>query len=300
MSKKSIIGLILILSGVAWIINLTGLIYVDWSTAFKTLWPLVLIAVGISILADRYKLVTLVVWFLTFAAILGFGIYQGNDNKVEYRSEKKDNKYVKADKTPAENEIVLDAETKEGKLIVELGTVKFNIEDGNSDLLAKLDTNIPGIEQQLTRGEQTVLKYTAQEYEKDKVARNFNLQISKTVPWEIDTTLSVVDGILNLGEVPVKELNLKLGVGDLDLIVGNKQQHAVINIRAGATNLDIYIPKDSGLMVKSGKLLTNLEFKNINMTNQDNVYISDNYEKADQKIEMHIQSAVSAIEIFAE
>ncbi|NLM10870.1 MAG: cell wall-active antibiotics response protein [Clostridiaceae bacterium] len=301
MRKKSVIGLILILTGIAWIINLTGFIHVDWSKAIKTLWPLILIAIGVSMVAGRYKLVTTVVWILTFAIFIGFGIYQKDENNHEFKKERADHReYVDIKKTPAEDEIAFDSITEEGKLIIDLDTVKINVEGADNSLLAKLNTNIPNLEQQLATGKQAVLKYITQDYEKGNIVSSFDLQINQTIPWEIDTTLSVVDGRLNLSKIPANKLNLKLGVGDLELIVGKQQEHTVINIQAGATDLDIYIPEDVGLMVKSGKLLTKLSFHNINMTNQDNVYVSENYDKANQKVEMHIQSAVSTIEIFAE
>jgi len=299
MRRKSI-GLFLILIGIAWIIDLTGFVQVDWSKSLKTLWPVVLIAIGVTMVAGRYKLLTTVVWVLTFAVFVGYGIYREEDNKFEFKKEASELNNVVDMKVPAEEKIALDELTEEGRLIIELGTAKINIDDGNEDLLVKLDTNIPGIEQQLARGRQAVLKYIHQEQEKSNVVRSFNLQMNHTIPWEMDTTFSVVDGRLNLRNIPVRKLNLKLGVGDLDLIIGKQQEYAVISIQAGATDLDIYVPEDVGLMVKTGNLLTNLSFHNINMTNQDNVYTSDNYEEANQKVEMQIQSAVSTIEIFAE
>lgn len=300
MRKRSIIGLFLILVGIAWIIDITGFIHVDWYKSFKTLWPVILIATGVTMMAGRNKLVTSVVWFLSFVLFIGYGIYQADENDFKLKEEKSELNYVSSGKTPAEGEIIFDSITEEGKLIIKLGTAKINIEDGNDDVLVKLNTNIPNIEQHYAEGKQAVIKYIHQEYEKTNTIRSFDLQVNRTIPWDMDTTLTVVDGKLNLSEIAVRKLNLNLEVGDLDLVIGKRQEHAQIDIKAGVTNLDIYIPKDVGLIVKSGKLLTNFTFNNINMVNKDNVYISDNYEEAEQKVEMHIQSTVSTIEIFAE
>lgn len=298
MRKKSIVGVILIIFGLIWIAELTGIIIIDWSETIKTLWPLLFIAIGISLLAGRKKLITTVTWLLTVAVFVGYGIIRG-----EKRDLRKDKLwFIKAETEnyPAEDKILMDSEIQEGKLIIQLGPARINIEDGNNGYLAKLDSNIPNLEQQQTRGRQAVLKYIHQNYEKSNVAGSFDLKINHSIPWEMDTTFSVVDGKLNFRKIPVKKLNLKLGVGDLVLIIGDKQEYTVVDIQAGATELDIYIPENAGIMLKSGKLLSNLSFHNINITNQDGVYISENYETASQKIEMHIQSAVSTIDIFAE
>lgn len=302
MTKKNILGLILIFTGVAWILDLSGIVHVNWAEAIKNLWPVILIAAGISMLAGRSRLVTTTVWILTFALFIGFGIYKNNENKSEriIGDETPDIKSAQVAMEPADDKIALGSETEEGKLTIELGTAIINIEDGNRNLLAEADTNIPNIQQQLADGKQAVLKYTQHEYEKSDIARNFNLRLNPAIPWEIDASLSVVDGKFDLGKIPLSLLDLKLGVGDLDLIVGKQQEHSVINIQAGATDLEIYIPKEAGLMVKSGNLLTNLKFHGIDMTSQEDVFISENYEQAECKIEMNIQSAVSTIEIFAE
>lgn len=302
MRKRNTIGLILILIGIAWIVDLTGLIHVNWSESFRTLWPVILIAIGISMIAGRYKFITVGTWVLTFVLFFGYGIYNRNELSTKLENEIVDNPnpVPEIKKTPADKEILFNNETEEGELILQLGAVKINVAGGADDLLAHLDTNIPNVEQQLDNGKQAVLKYIQQEYKKSNVIREFDLQINPLLPWKIDAGLAVVDGKLDLDPIPLRQLDLKLGAGDLDLVIGKKQEHSVLNIQAGATNLDIYIPENVGLMVKSGKVLTNLSFRNLNMTNRDNIFISDNYENASHKIEIHIQSAVSAIEIFAE
>lgn len=300
MNKKSIVGLILIVIGTAWILDLTGVVSVDWSEAVKTLWPIVFIAAGISMVAGRHRFITILVWILTFAAFIGFGIIQNEGENFRFEDEKSEFRNVETEKAPADEEIAMDSRTEEGLLVIDLGAAKINIEGGEDDLLAKLETNITGVEQQYTGGRRTVLKYIHKDYEKGNIVRNFVLHVNGTIPWEMDTTLSVVDGKINIGEIPVKKLNLELGAGDLDLVIGNKQDQIVVNIEAGAADLDIYIPENAGLMVRSGKILSDLSFHNINMTNEDDIYISDNYEEASQKIEMNIQSAVSTIEIFAQ
>ncbi|AGC68092.1 hypothetical protein Cst_c10960 [Thermoclostridium stercorarium subsp. stercorarium DSM 8532] len=300
MKRKSTVGLVLIFIGIIWIMDLVGVMELDWTKALRTLWPVIFIAAGISLLFDRNRFISILAWILVFVVFIGFCIIDEVEKDFEFEKDKSDFKYVEADIVPAADEIFLDGATEEGKLIIELETAKVNIEDGHGELLAKLDTDIPNLEQQFAEGKQAVLRYMHRETEKSNIAGNFTLWINHDIPWEMDTTLSVVDGKLNLSKIPVKKLNLKLGVGDLDLIIGDRQEHMTVNIQAGATDLDIYIPENAGLMVKSGRLLSNISFHNINMVNKDDVYISDNYDEATQKIEMQIQSAVSTIEIFAQ
>lgn len=302
MRRRNILGIVLVLAGIAWIINLSGVITVNWAASFSSLWPVVLIAIGASLMAGHRKILSAGIWVLTFALLIGFGIYK----KDEYSPIKFDRTYVldpllkDIESSLAEKEILLDHGTEEGRLILNLGAVNIDLSDGKSGKLAILESNIPNIEQRLVNGKQSILEYSHKEYKQGNAIREFELQINPSLPWEIDANLAVADGKFDFSEIPLKQLDIKLGAGDLDLVVGKNQTDTTINLQAGATDMDIYIPKEAGLIVKSGKLLTNLSFHNLNMTNHDNVYISDNYENADQKIEMEIQTAVSAIELFAE
>jgi predicted membrane protein len=78
------------------------------------------------------------------------------------------------------------------------------------------------------------------------------------------------------------------------------QADTAMNVRTGAADLDIYIPRDAGLKVKSGRFMSDLDFNNINMNAQDDTFISENYDTAKQKIEVDITSAMSEIEIFVQ
>lgn len=310
MRRRNTVGLILILIGMAWIIELTGLVNVNWVESVKRFWPIILIAIGLSLMADKYKYkyITLGVWIVAFALFVAFGMY--NENKPSTITEHISNnakRYVTQVKEISKTEdIPFDKENEEGKLTLNLGAVKLNVKKGQDDFLAKMHTKIENIEQiyieqKLSGGKQeAVLKYSHNEYKNNDISREFTLQLNSLIPWSVDANLAVVDGKLDFSKIPLEQLNLKLGAGALEVSVGKQQVNSVLNIQAGATDLKIHIPKDTGCKIKSENVFSNLSFHNIELTKQGDVYTSDNYESADHKIEVHIQSAISAIEIYAE
>lgn len=303
MKKGHTLGIILILIGIAWIIRQAGILSVNWLAAIKSLWPVFLVAAGASvILGQRRKLVS-VIWILTFAVLIGFGIYKRNEPArfLEFdRNIQIDvSPLTEVPKTAAEKEIVLAQDAEEGRLILQLDAVKLDLSGKSGDRLVWLHSNIPGLKQRVSDGKLTVLEYS-QEKNNKKVNRDFRLEMNPDVKWNIKADLNVVDGTLNLQEIPVEQMDLALAVGELEIRFGQHQQIAKMNLLSGAANLDIYIPQGTGLKIKSENLIKTLDVHNLTMIEKDDFLISENYETADNKIDIKIVSALSEIEVFAQ
>lgn len=303
MKKGHTLGIILILIGVAWIIRQAGIISVNWAAAVKTLWPVFLVAAGATVmLGQRKKLVT-ITWILTFAVFIGFGIYKRNEpvRLIDF------NQNLQIDvgplseirKTDSEKEIHLTQGTEEGRLILQLGVAKINLNGHGDDVLVRLDSNIPKLKQRVSNGRQTVVEYSHEQHNR-KTTPHFWLEMNPNLKWDIEANLGVVDGKVNLEEIPVRKMDLRLGVGELEIRFGQLQELTQMNLWSGATTLDIYIPKDSGLKIKSGEIISDIDVHNLNMKEQGEYLVSENYDTALHKIEIEIVSAMSEIEVFAQ
>lgn len=301
MKNRGILGVILILIGVAWIIKQTGVVSINWAASIKTLWPIFLVSTGATVMLSNKKRLVTGIWILTFALLVGFGIYKRDESNRIFELKKSFEidlgPATHVEKQRVENEILLEPGTEEGRLILQLGAVKTQLSAGNNDMLVQLDSNIPNLEQRLSQGKQVVLEYSHEQVNR-KTIPNFNLQMNPTLLWDINANMGIVDGRLDLGKVPLQGIELNLAAGSLELIVGEQQPSTNIRLRTGVANLDLYIPEDAGLKVKSGKFLSDLSFHNITVTEKDGEFITENYEKADQKIEIDIVTAMSAIRIF--
>ena len=303
MKKGHTLGLILILIGIAWIIRQAGIISINWAAALKTLWPVFLVAAGASVLLGQRRKLVSGIWILTFLVFIGFGIYKRNEpaRLLDLEGE------IQIDVGPLEQirrttparEILLTQGTETDRLILQLGTAKINLNAKASDALAKLDSNIPGLKQRIIQGTQTVLEYSNEQSD-SSTKQDFKLDLNPNIKWDIEANLGVVDGSLNLEEIPIEKLHLALGVGDLKIRFGQKQEMTRMNLWSGATSLDIYIPKGSGLKIKQGKIISNLDVHYMDMIEQDDYLISENYDTAAHKIEIEIVSALSGINVFVQ
>ena len=202
------------------------------------------------------------------------------------------------EKRPFSAEIPLPGDAEQGRLILQLGGVNINLKEGSGSFFVKTSSNIPGLQQRLAEGKQTVLEYSHEQFNAGNAVRNMNLEMNPDLVWEVDANLGVVDGEMDFKNIPVEKITLQLGAGEMALSIGDKQAHTKVTLRAGASDVDIYVPSQAGLMVKSGNILTDLSFHNISLTAKDGVYMSENYENSDHKIEIDVVSALSAVQIF--
>jgi hypothetical protein len=261
------------------------------------------VATGATIMFSKKKRLTSGIWILTFILFIGFGVYKRNENtrilNFEENLQIELGPLADMHKMPTEKTIPLEQGTQEGRLILQIGSVKMDLAEGDNDLLVRLDSNIPKLEQRLSQGEQAILEYSHAQNNR-RVIPHFNLKMNPVLIWEIDANLGVVDGILNFEQIPVKKADFRMGAGDLKVIIGDQQTETNINLWTGVTDLDIYIPKEAGLQVKAGNFMSDLDFHNIKVNKQDEIFISENYETAEQKIYVNIISAMSAVKFFAQ
>ncbi|MDD4295408.1 MAG: DUF5668 domain-containing protein [Ruminiclostridium sp.] len=306
MKKRNALGIVLVLAGIAWIIEMTGLVKINWGESFETLWPVILVAIGINLMVRQRKSIKTVVWLLTLAIFIGFGIYKGNEsgnhifeNNNSILGTKIYNQQSN-DLKPYENEVLLSKGTEKGKIILNLDAVNLNISDGNGELFVKADSNIQELKQRVSEGKQTIIEYSHERYDTANTVRNFNLQMNPGLQWEIEANIGAADGKLNFSKTAVGRIDLTIGAGDLDLIIGKQEINTSISLRAGAADLVLHIPEGTGLRVKGGKLLSDISYHNIAMEYKNGEYQSENYKDASQVIEVDILTAISAIKIIAE
>lgn len=299
MKRRNTLGILLILIGIVWIVRQTGVISINWAASLKTLWPVILVAAGLSIVLGNRKGLTTGIWILTLAALIGFGIWKRNEPVKILEFDIDIGSLAEVRKEASDSEILLQQGTEGGKLILQIESAKVNLSGGSDERLVKLDSNIPGLMQRVSHGKITTLEYSHEEYRKN-LKPNFRLEMNPDLRWDIEANLELVDGEFDLTEVPTERMAISIEVGDLDIRLGDKQENTELTIWGGMAGLDIYIPRDAGLKINQGKLVTQIGFHNMNIDEQDGQFVTENYDTAEQKIQIEIGSALSKIEIFGE
>lgn len=133
---------------------------------------------------------------------------------------------------------------EQGKLILDIGASNFGIDSSSFDLL-KLEQdgayqykveNKAGVEEVYIEGKEEFLKNTGKR-------RNLFLTLNKDIVWEMDFDMGAVNGDLNLEDIIVDYIDLEVGAGNLELILGGKNDFTIMDIEAGASKVVLNFPE---------------------------------------------------------
>ncbi len=126
---------------------------------------------------------------------------------------------------------------------------------------------------------------------------HWDVQLSPDLDWKIDLKTGASKAEVNLANLRVKELDLKMGAGDLTLTLGDKSGDSSVKINSGASKVKVILPKGLGVKVKtSGALLhTNLGSQGWIYNNHE--YHSPEYDEAASHLMIDLNMGVGDFEL---
>lgn len=258
--------------------------------AIFDLWPLILVIVGINIMFKKEGLNT-ILWiaFLIILIVYSFFI---KDNILERASNGtlKDEIYTEEMRTDIER----------GRLDLDVGATSFNI--------GSIDDNFVKIEHdgafnyKFNRKESAENVYISNEVTNDifnsKSKRNFELGLNKEIPWEIDMDLGAVSGNLNLKDIVAEKVDLDMGAGKIEIILGDKAEFIFMDIDAGASQIILNIPESAGLKLNYDGALNSTNFDDLGLIKTEKgKYVSGNFNAAITKYEIELDMGVGQFTI---
>ncbi|MCS7229087.1 MAG: cell wall-active antibiotics response protein [Candidatus Kryptonium sp.] len=113
--------------------------------------------------------------------------------------------------------------------------------------------------------------------------------------FEIETGAAKFEGE-KLGNAKFKTLHFSGGVGSFDIdLSGEILDDAEVNVELGLGEIDIYLPKEVGAIISSSGVFSSGKFDNF--FKKWDKYISFNYEKAQKKISIFIESGLGNVRV---
>lgn len=125
----------------------------------------------------------------------------------------------------------------------------------------------------------------------------WDIQLSPELPWDIELRTGGIKGDADLSGIAVKQLRLKMGAGDFNLILGDKNNNTTVNVESGASHIQMKVPKSSGVKVKLSGALVNTNIKNLGWISNNQTYISPDYETAANHVNVELNMAVGNFEL---
>ena len=131
----------------------------------------------------------------------------------------------------------------------------------------------------------------------DKDQYVWNLKFGENIPLDINLELDAGVAEIKLGDLPIKNFNMVMGVGKTELdLRGKWKQNAEIHLDGGIGLLKVFLPENVGVQVNTIKGLGNVEV--LNMIKKDkNTYVNEEYNKSKITINIYLKTGIGKIEI---
>jgi hypothetical protein len=299
-------GLLLIMAGI--IIFLINLGYGSWEIIWQIwrLWPLIIIFIGIRIIwrGPSSQWFSYGFWFLAALGIIILLLMNPKSDAGSAESgafthtsvNRSDYPGVTAGKALIRfggGQIILGSDTGEW-LEGDFGGFKAHTSVKNLQNILEVDLKQTG------RLSGDWWRHRDSEWNDNRhPIRDFrwDIQLSPELPWDIELHSGGIKGDADLSGIPVKQLSLKMGAGDFNLILGDKSDNAIINIQSGASHIKVKVPGDSGVKVKFSGALVNTNIKNLGWISDNQTYISPDYEKAVHRVDIDLNMAVGDFDL---
>lgn len=295
-------GVFLLAVGVIWILvsfKIVSFNYIEaFFAAFIKLWPLILIVVGVNLIFKYNSAVKLVSWVLYFAILISYGVMANpklgfEGVKIDLNlSDVSNGEHVKYSEK-------LKEATKDGKLDISLGAAKINI-DGRTENL--FDADVPK-SVKLKKTDYSGNNSEARIYFDKRNSIDFgnqdsSFQLNKSVLWDVNIKTDVLTGKLDMTDLKIKKLDMDIKASSVDMVFGSGYDKTNAEIDAKASNINVTVPKNSGVRIKISGKLNNTNLDKLEWNNDKNVYESPNYDKAESKIDMEMDMDISNLKVY--
>lgn len=121
--------------------------------------------------------------------------------------------------------------------------------------------------------------------------------LSSKIPLNLVFETGAADTRLNLTEMQVKELVLKTGASSTEVKLPEQAGTTHFKIEAGAASLVIHVPQGVAARVESQSGLASISVDQERFPKQNGIYQSADFEAAENKVEIRIESGMASIEI---
>jgi hypothetical protein len=295
-------GLLFISLGLLVLINNFTTIFMDWGTIWK-LWPLVIVLLGLSILIKhKYGksimagLAAIILALAIFASFKSATNFISNDFEVVFGDES-DYEFVTTEYSEK-----YDSTLNYAVLNFGAGAGSFNISDTTSQLFF---ANTEGRKNsfELRRYDTDSSSFINFDMEGasfrigDKGYKNrVEMSLNPNPVWDLNFDVGASSMDFDLTQVKTRDIDVDMGAASLNIKLGNLSQHTNLIIEAGASDIDILVPLESGCRITTDGALSSKRFKEFDKKSSG-LYETENFKDSANKIYIEIDSGVSSISV---
>ncbi len=305
-SRKFIWGAFLILFGSLLIIHNFNLLPlgINWGRV-ASLWPLLLIMIGLNSLA---KNTTMNPWIFNgiAALVIAIFVYQvvevGEGKHLNSFSWSDDEEVDSTGLKSQDFNIPLEEGVTAAHLSFEGGAAKFVLNDTTSGLI--------DAQTQTRKGEYVLEKTRTDSLEDIKMKLNSNqikikngnienqveVKLNPALKWSFDFEIGAGAIDFDFSKYNVSKISLDAGAASVDMKLSDKAPVSEVEIDAGASSVTIMVPKAARCRVKMDAVLSSEDLTGFTKRS-DGYYESDNFNGNGNLININVDAGMSSVTI---
>lgn len=298
-------GVLLVAIGSLFILDNVDLINFSFS-ALISLWPLLLIAWGISILPIKkvYKNVTslvIVIFAVAYASTSERSYWEDRvrekiDNRIEYSNEDYEDEYEEENYYVFQFDEESEGQISYATLSMDVAAGKFRIDGVTEEHIIDFEaySNFgPYSSEMVMNGDRADIQIGFDEaVMKSGTNKNrANLKLNPKIEWEVNLNVGAADFRGDFSAHKISRIDLDGGASAIRLKLGDLQKETNIKLDAGAASIKIDIPTNAGCKIVTDGFLVDKDFEGFKKT-ESGEYVSSNYNDSDQKIYIDLDAAI--------
>jgi len=288
-------GIIIILLGLILLANNFQLLPWDvWYELFR-LWPVILIAIGIHLIFRKSSLSFLPLLSpLVIIAAIGGAIYLSQTGVT----------YEKIDQT-FRFEQPLSPDLRQAHIKINFGGGKLELE-GGSPYLFEGDFSTPSWLRPKMKyraiNKEGFLELTEEgkrngfPFGRWGKAHSWDLRLNNEILLTLKINTGASSNYLDLSSLKMTYLELDTGASNNEIKFGSLTS-VKANISAGASQIKLFIPRSMGIRIEADIALTSNNLKELGFTKKGDIYTSNNYSIAENRLDLNLEAGVSSFRV---
>jgi len=289
-------GVVLILLGVLYLLKKFDVIWFNWRDIIS-LWPLILVLWGISLLPIKslYKLLASFFAVLVMILLINYnpgkwhsgwlwiGDFVERDNTEINRSESinEDSEFAKLELDAAAGTYVIAGTTDDLVDFTHIG------DSGTYYMRTSVDENHHHVRIGPESRRNQISLYHSHEV---------NISLNADLIWDVDLDAGAADIKLDLSPYFIDDLTINGGATSIDIKLGDRSDDLNVDIETGVSAVTIKVPKSVACEVKSNSFLVTKDLHGFDKVSKS-TYVSPNFSSAEKNISINFESGISSLKV---
>lgn len=297
-------GAILISVGIVLLLNTTEhLSWMVWSRIFS-LWPIVLVAIGIELLFKRTRLSFLAFLspLLFIAAILGPALFLQTSFGGIHRT--KEAYLWNQD---------YDSTVTKATATIHLKAADLKLSSGTDKLIsAELDySDIKPLVTYQHRESDSSATVEIKDSERShwgwsfskawswagNEKKNWEIRLTDRIPIDLRVNTKASRTDLDLSDLKINSFDLDAKASNVEIKISDLVNDVTCKIDASASKLSISFPEDMGLKIENHAKVSTTSFSHLSLKETDNGYETPDFEKAPRKLILYLEGSAIKLKI---